>query len=298
MGLGASFGQSTSQTPASLADLEAIQARVKKVLPQAKKVTIALMGEGAGSGVIISPDGLALTAGHVSGKPGTKLKAVLHDGTVVKAHTLGSIRIADAGVIRLESGRVYPFTQAIGEESGLGAWCLALGHPGGLDEERGTVARIGRVIARNRHTLRTDCKLIGGDSGGPLFDLQGRLIGIHSRISRAPDQNFHVPLRSFSHFWDRLADAREASSPMLLGVKLRKHRGGLIVTEVLPKSPAARAAIKRGDLITHIQDLPVLSHQDLKKSLRMFRRDRPLLIAIRRGQKHVRKSLSLPAPSS
>ena len=130
---------------------------------------------------------------------------VLPNGRAVKGVSLSVQARVDAGLVQLESGR-YPFARvrSVTDEVSLGAWCLALGHPGGYDSDRGPILRLGRVISKSKNTLRSDCKLVGGDSGGPLFDLGGRLVAIHSRISRAPDQNFHVPLATFRVEWPQL----------------------------------------------------------------------------------------------
>ena len=192
-------------TPQNERDLLAIQKQVQKVLPVLKRATVVVLGDGSGSGVIISRSGLVLTAGHVCGKKDTSLFVVLPSGRLVKGVSLGMQARADAGLVQLESGR-YPSARIrpVTDEVSVGAWCLALGHPGGYDPQRGAILRLGRVISKSKNTLRSDCKLVGGDSGGPLFDLGGRLVAVHSRISRAPDQNFHVPLATFRTEWPQL----------------------------------------------------------------------------------------------
>ena len=202
------------RTPQSAADLEKIQTRLQTLLPAAKRVTVVVLGDGSGSGVIVSRDGLVLTAGHVCGKAGTKLRVILSDGRVVGAESLGSVKTTDAGVVRLASGR-YPFAAmaAADRSLALGTWCFALGYPGGWDRERGPVVRMGRLISRAKRALRSDCKLVGGDSGGPLFDLQGRVVAIHSWISRHPDQNFHVPIATYRQHWPELVRPQVAAVP-------------------------------------------------------------------------------------
>ena len=137
-------------------------------------------------------EGLVLTAGHVSGEPGKKLTVVLQDGTKLEAKALGRSSAADSGLIQITKEGKYPYVELAPPASVFkGDWIYAVGHPGGFDQERGLVLRVGRVIHRSTDTIQTDCKLIGGDSGGPLFDMPGRVVGIHSRVSMKNEQNYH-----------------------------------------------------------------------------------------------------------
>lgn len=204
----------TTQTPTSTRDLKRIQSTMQARLPAAKRATVTVLGDGSGSGVIVSRSGLVLTAGHVCGNKGSELLVIMADGQPVKATSLGTLEIADAGLVQLSPGRYPHASMAPSKDPApLGTWCFALGHPGGWDDARGVVVRLGRVISHNRYTLRSDCKLVGGDSGGPLFDLQGRVIAIHSRISKAADQNFHVPVQNYRDFWPEVLAGTMALIP-------------------------------------------------------------------------------------
>lgn len=67
----------------------------------------------------------------------------------------------------------------------------------GLDRKRGPMVRLGRIVSLKNDVIQTDCKLIRGDSGGPLFNLNGELIGIHSRVGSGLEDNLHVPMKEF-----------------------------------------------------------------------------------------------------
>ena len=83
-------------------------------------------------------------------------------------------------------------------DSKVGDWCLQLGI-GGFDPERGPVVRLGRIIAKQDETMQTDSRLLGGDSGGPLFDFNGKVIAIHSRsVCQANLMRIFYPIESFS----------------------------------------------------------------------------------------------------
>src|SRR5207237_1038368 len=77
--------------------------------------------------------------------------------------------------------------------------------PGGYQEKRTPVLRLGRVLNASEKSVTTDCTLVGGDSGGPLFDLDGKVIGIHSRIGPSIAFNVHVPVSTYADTWERLA---------------------------------------------------------------------------------------------
>ncbi len=97
-------------------------------------------------------------------------------------------------------------TAPMGHSASLrpGAWCLAIGHPLGYRPGRPPVVRVGRIVEMSNDLIRTDCPLVGGDSGGPLLDLEGNVIGINSRIANPADVNLHVPVDIFRDNWDRL----------------------------------------------------------------------------------------------
>lgn len=194
--------------PENIAELRAIEKHVQEVL---KKITPCVVGvrvgAGQGSGVIVSEDGLVLTAGHVSGQPGRNCVVILPNGKTLKAKTLGRNSGIDSGMVKITQEGKYPFIE-LGNSAALkrGQWVLALGHPGGFRPNRTPVVRLGRVLFNNRALVRTDCTLVGGDSGGPLFDMNGKVVGIHSRIGGSSiTENIHVPVDTYRATWDRLA---------------------------------------------------------------------------------------------
>ena len=193
-------GSLPSRFPESVRDLRDIQNHVQKLAARAVPLTVGLrVGTAQGSGVIISKDGYILTAAHVSGKADQIAEIVLHDGRKLKGKTLGANQALDSGLIKIsDPGPWEHADMAQCTDLRQGNWCLALGHPLGYQEGRPPVARLGRILEVERSFIRTDCPLVGGDSGGPLFDMNGLVIGIHSRIGphhdgQRPCAGRHLP---------------------------------------------------------------------------------------------------------
>lgn len=258
------------KVPENKKDLYAIQHRLQELLPKAKKGLVAIeANDGAGSGVIISPEGLILTAAHVIGKTGKKMKVRFANGKRASAISLGGSELSDAGMLKIIDEGPWPFVDmAENQSSQIGDWCFGLGHPGGFDAKRGIVIRIGRIIGKKDETMQTDSRLLGGDSGGPLFDFQGKVIAIHSRISQKPDQNFHVPIESFQANWDffknqDLLTFNEIEKGGFLGVACEEEEDGLLVKSIVPNSAAAEAGLQAGDVLVKIDDQWVNNREKL-----------------------------------
>lgn len=254
----------------SLADLMQVQKTVQAIMPQVRKAVVAIQtGDGTASGVIIDADGVILTAAHVAEKPGRELRVVLDDGSAVKAVTLGLDKTADAALMQLkDNAKKWPFVKVSREvfKAQPGEWCFALGHPGGFDKRRGVVLRVGKIIKQTANSLQTDCVLMGGDSGGPLFDLAGDVIGVHSQIWEARDQNIHVSMAPFLRSWNAMKGSEVIrtwgmGSGGYLGVATEMTDAGhLVVVDVIDGSPSQQAGLQAGDALLTL-DGEVLSNQ-------------------------------------
>ena len=257
------------QVPQGIEDLVAIQERLRSLLPQTKAALVSIEAmDGAGSGVIVSEDGLVLTAAHVIGTTGKKMFVRLPDGKRAPAVSLGGSEISDAGMLQITKKKKWPFVQmAASNTSEVGDWCFGLGHPGGFDKKRGIVVRIGKVIANKDETMQTDSRLLGGDSGGPLFDFEGRLIAIHSRVSQLPDQNFHVPIDCFHVNWNffknqDLITYEKMQAGGFFGVECEYTEAGLVVRDVIPSSAAQQAGVQINDILVSVNDKQIDSREE------------------------------------
>ena len=267
--------------PRNQTELIALEKQQTKVAEKVNLVTVNLQhGTTQGSGVIITGEGYILTAAHVAGRPEQMIRITLHDGTRVDGVTMGVNRNMDAGLVRITKARdtaIDPWPHAsLGASSNLqeGQWVIATGHPGGWMPDRPAVVRIGRLLKKIPSTLVTDCSLIGGDSGGPLFDLEGKLIGIHSRIGVEVDDNMHVPVDVFDESWTRLVrnDAWGSLPGFKPAIGVRgssdeESGNSCKISRVEPKGPADKAGIRAGDVISKFDNQPIQNFDQLKAAV-------------------------------
>ena len=248
--------------PMGVTDLRAMQGHVQKLTDQLKKCTVGVqVGPAWGSGVIISKDGYVLTAAHVAGRPNRECKFTLDDGSEVDGKTLGLFRTLDAGLMKITTPGNYPFAE-IGNSAKLkyGQWCIAMGHPGGFQAERGWSCGWARFCIPMARRSLPNCTLVGGDSGGPLFDMEGRVIGINSRIAERLTSNMHVPVSAYKEHdaWDRLvkgdAWGHLPGHDPWLGVGGDEKSTAAKIATVKPNSPAESYGLKPGDVVVAFDD--------------------------------------------
>jgi S1-C subfamily serine protease len=266
--------------PASVDDLRAMQDHVRELSARVLPATVGVeVGTAQGSGVIISPDGYVLTAAHVIGQPHRDATIFLHDGRRVRARTLGTFRSLDAGLLKIHSrdgaAEPWPFVR-VGDSAQLapGQWCVATGHPGGLQASQSPAVRLGRILRlrldeNEMQSISTDCTLIGGDSGGPLFDMRGRVIGIHSRIGEPLNANLHVPVNVYRDSWSRLAKGDNwgfaPGHRPFIGVEGDPAAKDARLRSVFPESPAAQAGLRAGDVVVRFDGKPVSDFATLQQ---------------------------------
>lgn len=257
--------------PKTIADLRAMQQHQQQLSKRLIACTVGIVvGPAHGSGVIISEDGYVLTAAHVGGVPDRPATLILADGRRVRGKTLGSYRTLDAGLVKIDDAGPWPHAEmaAADEPVKEGQWCVVTGHPGGFQDGREPVVRIGRVLLSDRFAITTDCTLVGGDSGGPLFDMDGKVIGINSRIGRVLTANLHVPITAYQESWQRLVKSEEwghfpGTGPMI-GVRGVADASDARLAEVYRDSPAAKAGIRAGDVIVKYAGREVLDFAALQ----------------------------------
>ena len=291
-------------------DLMVIEKSLKSSLPKARAATVCIkMGEGSGSGVIVNEEGLILTAAHVSVGVGKDITVIMEDGTEHNAVSLGLHSETDAAMIQITDKGKYPFVEieagklAATASTKLGDWVFSLGHSGGYDKDRGSVVRLGRLVRIADHTVQSDCKLIGGDSGGPLFDMNGVLVGIHSRVGKVIDINLHVPMHVYHTHWDQMknnefiGEGPFAQKPVLgsgfIGIAVEKADKGLKIIDVDEETPAGKVGVKKGDVLIKVDATEMKKRDDLVKYLKTKAEGDSIELTVLRGGEEKKFKLKL-----
>ena len=292
----------------SLEDLQELESKVRKVVAKVLPATVSLFSirnGSSGSGVIVSEDGIIMTAGHVI-QGLDEVTVVFPDGKQEVAEVLGANRAQDSALVRLRGEGPWPAVE-IGDSDALevGSFVVSLGHAGGFDPVRTPPVRFGRVVGRNPlGYLVTDCTLIGGDSGGPLFDLDGRVVGIHSSIGQSLMANHHRGSSDFKKDWDRMMTGerwgRLVVNPLMnpdrpvMGFSVeRSGQGGVLVGVVAPGSPAAKADLRTGDVVRKIDGRLIRNYEDIQRLLVDRRPGHEVSVTFLRGNQELRRTMKL-----
>lgn len=196
---------SFTPSPRNIHDLRLLESRFQKVKENAVPAVVAVQGPNTStipggplfaSGAIVSPDGLVVSSFHVSHRlpwdgvaaiehlnAGDMTTVILADGKECKAELLGADQTIDISLLKLVAPGPYPFLRiATNAKLNLGDWVMELGHPTGLQRNRPPVVRIGRVLVSEAEFFVSDCNITGGDSGGPIVNLDGEIVGIPSTL--------------------------------------------------------------------------------------------------------------------
>ena len=290
--------------PVGIAQIKAMQDHVRKVAAYVTPATVGVrVGGASGSGVIVSADGYVLTCAHVTRQADVSVTVMLPDGRRAKGKTLGAYFGVDAGLIKIidapKDAAGWPFCPT-GKSSTLkpGQWCIAAGHPGGFRSERTPPVRLGRLLRNTPTAIVTDCTIVSGDSGGPLFNTSGEVIGISSRIGGPLDANVHVPVDAYTKDWTRLVKgetwgAQRFGRGAFLGVRGEGNGSDATIGFVQPGSAAAKAGLKAGDVVKTFDGKAVTTYMSLVAQIGRKKPGEKVKMVVQRGKEKVTLDVKL-----
>lgn len=232
----------------------------------------------SGSGFIIDKEGRILTNNHVV-RDAESIKVTLNDGRTFKAKTIGTDQATDVAVIKIEGPNLPVLPLGDSDRLRIGDWAIAIGNP--LGDLRGSVT-VGIISAQGRSNLnifggtpdfqdfiQTDASINFGNSGGPLCNIRGEVIGINTAINTSGQGiGFAIPINLAKHVAEQLV-AHGTVKRAMIGVTLANmtpeiaegfglgNQQGVIIQSVFPGSPAERAGLQRNDVIVELNGTPV-----------------------------------------
>jgi putative serine protease PepD len=275
-----SANTAAATTPGSVA------AAAQTAMPSTVDIRVSLaQGSAEGSGVILTADGDVLTNNHVvAGATGT-ITVTLADGSEHPATVVGTSPSYDLAVIRLQGvSGLTPATLGTSGDLQVGQQVVAIGSPQGLSGTvtTGIVSAFDRTVQVQGEDgsavvysgLQTDTPINQGNSGGPLVNLQGQVVGINSAIATAGQSSgsiglgFAIPIDQAKRVTQEILDSGTATKPVLgvrggVGGAGQAPGGGATLAEVDAGSPAAAAGLQAGDVVTKVDDVAVEDFADL-----------------------------------
>jgi putative serine protease PepD len=271
--------QRSTTPPVGSSAAEPVEAVAQALAPAVVQIET---GQGLGSGFVYDASGLVLTAAHVvDGANDVTVRTA--DGKAHDGKVLGADNSSDVAVVKIDGSKDLEVAQlATGEDIRVGQMAVAIGSPFGLDQTvtAGIVSAVDRTVQTPGGAipmLQTDAPINPGNSGGALADRFGRVIGINDSIASESGGNqgvgFAVPIDTASAVAARL-EKGEKITPGYLGVSASdptvsgNSTQGAFLAKVDPGSPAAKAGLERGDLVTAVDGTSVTSSTDLVAAIR------------------------------
>jgi len=278
--------------------------------------------KGLGSGYIISSDGYIVTNDHVAGNA-SEIKVTLTDTRIFEAKIIGTDTASDICLLKIE-GENLPYVElGNSDDVIIGEWVIALGNPFGLFElnDKPTVT-VGVISATGMNLeqineryylnmIQTDAAINGGNSGGPLVNGLGEVIGMNTIIFTSGNNSgniglgFAIPINKVKRIVDELKKYGKIERDFEIGLRIQsidegianyyklKTTKGVIVTKIYPGTPAEKAGIEVGDIILEVEGYKINSESSIFGVFHEFRTGQEVTLQIVRDNKELTKKMFL-----
>jgi len=278
--------------------------------------------KGLGSGYLISSDGYIVTNDHVAGNA-TKITITLTDGRTFDAKVIGSDNASDICLLKID-GDNLPFVElGNSDDIIIGEWVIALGNPFGLFElnDKPTVT-VGVISATGMNLdaineryylnmIQTDAAINGGNSGGPLVNSVGEVIGMNTLIFTAGNNNgsiglgFAIPVNKIKRIIEELKEKGSIDRNFEIGMRIQTidegiakyyhltSTKGVIVTKVYPNTPAEKGDIEVGDIIVEVEGFKINNENSMFSVFHEFRTGQTITLKVLRDDKELTKTMKL-----
>jgi serine protease Do len=274
-----------------------------------------------GSGYIISPEGYIVTNDHVAGNA-SRITVTLTDGKSYDAELIGSDPVSDIALLKID-GDNFPYVEpGNSDEIIIGEWAIALGNPFGLFEvnDKPTVT-VGVISATGMNLepindryylnmIQTDAAINGGNSGGPLVNSLGEVIGMNTLIFTAGSQGsiglgFAIPINKVKTIIEELKEKGKIDRDFEIGMRIQsidesiakyynlERTKGVIITKIYPGTPSDNAGLQVGDIILKINEFQINNENTIFGVFYEFRTGQEINIVIFRDEEELHKKMIL-----
>ncbi|MBK7228080.1 MAG: trypsin-like peptidase domain-containing protein [Ignavibacteriales bacterium] len=278
--------------------------------------------QGLGSGFIISPDGYIVTNDHVAGSA-TEITITMTDGSHHQAKIIGTDPVSDICLLKIDGDNLPYIELGISNDLIIGEWVIALGNPFGLFElnDKPTVT-VGVISATGMNLepisdryylnmIQTDAAINGGNSGGALVNSLGQVIGMNTLIYTAGGVQgniglgFAIPIDKIKRIVTELKTGGKIDRDFQIGMSIQsidagimnyyklESNKGVIITKILPNTPADNAGLKVGDIITEIENYKINNENTIFGVFQEFRVDQEIKVKIIRDNSEKIKTMKL-----
>jgi putative serine protease PepD len=316
---GTVLGRSATQAPAlAQRPPDSLAGVAKKVMPSVVTIrVVAGAGLSLGSGFVASDDGYVITNDHVVADAAGSTTVTFDDGQSTTARVVGRDAESDIAVLKVSRSGLTPVEFGNSDAVAVGDPVLAFGSPLALANTvtAGIVSALDRPLeegtpgqqVRYYAAIQTDAAINHGNSGGPLVDAAGRVIGVNSVIKSLASQDedagniglaFAIPINQAKRIAQEIIDSGSARRTVIgaqVGAVSGVNGGGARVTSVEPNGPAAAAGLEVGDLITKLDGHPVGEPSDLIALVRKYAPGSVVSVEYRRGSDQQSASVTLAA---